>query len=220
MRSSRWIAAGAALLLPSVSTGCAATVAATVLRPAAPVIVLIQRFADPLDPVVGALAARLATQHRYQLQAWVPAAGSPAAQARLVMTAIVAHARAVIVEPVDYAALLPVLRAAHDAEIPVVVTGIEPDRANTSFVVSFVATPQAGPDAGRTDGSTLTLVRSGQLAAVAGPRACEQVRAAVDQAVAAADNDGARVHGFVPIPVATASTAGLRAEGISGWSRC
>ena len=160
---------GAALLL--AITACAAPVAPQALRPATPVIVLVQRFADPLAAVVGAAAALRAGQDRYQLQARVPDSGSVTAQAGLVMAAIAAHARAVIVDPVDYAALLPLLRAAHDAQIPVVVTGVALDRANTSFVVSFVAAPEAGRSGASADGAALTLVAAGRLATAAGPRA-------------------------------------------------
>jgi ABC-type sugar transport system substrate-binding protein len=71
---------------------------------------------------------------------------SNAEQARLLGEAIATKVRAIVIAPVDYSGLLPYLRAAHDAQVPVVLTGTPRDRLNPSFVASFVAPDQASLD--------------------------------------------------------------------------
>jgi ABC-type sugar transport system substrate-binding protein len=77
----------------------------------------------------------------------VTTAGTVTAQTRLLGTAIAARPRALVIDPVDYAALLPYLHAAHDAEVPVVLLQTPRDVANPTFVAAFVAPDQDSLDA-------------------------------------------------------------------------
>jgi len=79
-------------------------------------------------------------------------------QARLLGLAIAARPRVIVLDPLDYSALLPYLRAAHDAEVPVVLVETPRDVANPAFVATFVSPDQDSLDA-QTSAEVVRLLR-------------------------------------------------------------
>jgi ABC-type sugar transport system substrate-binding protein len=118
-----------------------------------------------------ATATEVARRHDFTVRSFTPSAPTVAEQARLIGDAIAARARAIVMDPINYSALLPFLRAAHDAGIPVVLVQTPRDTLNPTFVASFVA-----PNQNDLDTKTATEItrwdhgRDGQVAVLsAGP---------------------------------------------------
>jgi ABC-type sugar transport system substrate-binding protein len=93
-----------------------------------------------------ATATEVARRDGFTLQAFVPVMPTVTEQARLLGVALAARVRAIVIDPTNYAALLPYLRAAHDAEVPVVVLQTPRDHANPAFVASFIQPEQSSLD--------------------------------------------------------------------------
>ncbi|MDQ1697827.1 MAG: Periplasmic binding protein domain [Frankiaceae bacterium] len=119
-------------------------------------------FAGDLDAVVETLAR----VRGFTVRAFTPATGSLADQIEQLGLAIAAHPRAIILDPLSYPALVPYLRAAHDAQIPVVVLQTTESQPNPAYVATFV-----GAD-------TRTLTRA-TVSAVAEVLARGEIRAVV-----------------------------------------
>jgi ABC-type sugar transport system substrate-binding protein len=92
--------------------------------------------------LVLATASDVAGRDGFAVRSLVPRAATVAEQARLLGVAISARVRAIVLDPISYSALLPYLRAAHDAEIPVVLMQTPRDLPNPTFVASFVTPKQ------------------------------------------------------------------------------
>jgi ABC-type sugar transport system substrate-binding protein len=84
-----------------------------------------------------AVAAR-ATIDGFAARAFISRDAAVSSEIRQLGAAIEANPRAIIVDPVSYPMMLPYLRAAHDAQIPVVVLQTAADTRNPAYVASFV----------------------------------------------------------------------------------
>lgn len=89
-------------------------------------------------------ARRELAAHGFGLLWRTPAvAGDAASQAVLLAQVLQTRPRAVVVLAVSYRSLLPYLRLAHDASVPVIVADTPRDLANPTFVISFVSADEA-----------------------------------------------------------------------------
>jgi ABC-type sugar transport system substrate-binding protein len=126
--------------------------------PDAPVIALITTDSGAVADAMLTTANDIARRAGFSVRPFTPNSVSSVEQARFLGAAIAARARAIVIAPVNYAALLPYLRAAHDAQIPVVVMQTPRTRLNPTFVASFVSPVQGALD----DDAAAELARSTQ----------------------------------------------------------